>query len=353
MKRFSQRSLLALVVLWSLTACSTTTGSPVSTEPESYEKTLPFREGFSLLQLNDLEWSSFTDIAHQKDYLTHLISWAKATSNSQILDLILLNGNSFSLADKTVVKNLLDCLEAFAVPFAFVWGNDDLQGSYRLADLETALKNCPHAVYANPMDSVTGNSNYEITLRDNGTARYALYAFDSSGYDLSGVPLRYDNACIRADQVAWLERQASYVGPVPSLGFLSLAPLEFSNAYEGRNYNKMVFEKNGAITTPSGNSTLLSRITRLNFKGLFFGQDHANDFVLDLQGLRVGYGVKSGSEKGFATSPTQSYLLGGESKSVQILGGSLYTLSASGDFSLDHLYLQDDGAYTLVKERYQ
>ena len=73
---------------------------------------------------------------------------------------------------------------------------------------------------------------------------------------------------------------------------------------------------------------------------------------MDVSGISLGYGVKSSTEKGYATSSARTYLSGGKEKSLQILGGSLYKLQQSGAFSLEHLYLQDDEAYTLVKERH-
>ena len=350
MRPFFGRVSLTFITLFSLLSCSG--NRSISTRSESREKSLTFREGFSLLLLNDLDWSALSDIDHQKDYLRHLIAEAKINADHSTLDLIFLNGNSFYRANKKVVKQLLSSLEDSSVPFAINWGNDDRQGDYRYSDLLEALSACPHALYSSSKEAISGSNDFVIRLDENGTPRFALFALDSNGYDVSGVPLRYAASAIKKEQVDWLEEEAKNLALAPALGFTSTAPKEFARYVEEKTYTKLSFEQLGAIETPEDSSPLLERIQTLNFKGFFFGHDHPNDFVMDVSGISLGYGVKSSTEKGYATSSARTYLSGGKEKSLQILGGSLYKLQQSGAFSLEHLYLQDDEAYTLVKERH-
>jgi hypothetical protein len=129
---------------------------------------------------------------------------------------------------------------------------------------------------------------------------------------------------------------------------------EWQEVYEKKAYSKKAFEQNEKFC-PSENASDFFPVAKAhNVKGLFCGHDHSNDLTMTYEGVVLGYGVKSGTELSFGVSKTRTYLPSGqaEAKPLQLIGGSLSLLHGDGTFDLKHLYVQEDGLYSVVEETF-
>jgi 3',5'-cyclic AMP phosphodiesterase CpdA len=335
--------------LFSLSGCA-------KSEPalEDYVSTLPFVENFSVLQLTDLHWSTLTDRPKQKEYLTAVISAAKLASPNGNVDLLMITGDCTLLGSKEVAKDLFDFLASFHISFGVSWGNHDRQSAYSMEWLDSLLSSYPNSLYKDLDDNVTGRSNYVISLQDSGKSKWQIYSLDSGSYEPSSTPLRYSYDHIRTDQSAWFVKEADKASNVPSLVYFHIPTREWQEVYENKSYSKVAFEKNERIWASENESDFFRTAKSHNVKGLFCGHDHSNDLTLTYEGVVLGYGVKSGKELSFGTSPTRTYVPAGtsEKKPLQLIGGSLSVLHGDGTFDLKHLYVQDDRLYTVVEETY-
>lgn len=345
-KRSSLRAFFSLGV-WVLSSCG-----PGTPSLKDYQKTLSFREGFSLLQLTDIHWSFSTDRPREKAYLNALFSAAKANAEGQTIDLVMITGDSTMLTNKEITKDLFDTIAAWGVPFAVTWGNHDRQAYYPLSWVESLLASYPNSLYLAPKDEVTGESNYVINLVANSTVAWQIYALDSGSYQQSGTPLHYDYDTLSDSQTSWYKEEAAAANKCPSLAYFHIPTRDWLDLYDAQKYTKCKWEKNEAFFCSESESPFLASALANNMKGLFCGHDHANDLTMSYGGLVLGYGVKTGSELYDAKSPSRTYTHAGETLPLELIGASLVSLHAGGTFDLDHLYLQKDSDYTLVKERY-
>jgi 3',5'-cyclic AMP phosphodiesterase CpdA len=347
-KRFFLRAFLLLGGL-SLSSC--VQGEVALSD---YARSLDFRDGFSLLQLTDIHWSYSTDRVKSKAYLNALFSAAKANADSKKIDLILISGDSTMLSSKEITQDLFDFLAGWGVPFTVTWGNHDRQGTYPFSWLESLVSSYKNSLYVPLQDQVDGEGNAVINLNEAGALKWQIYTLDSGSYAQSGTPLRYDYGTLSENQAAWFEKEATLAGKVPSLVFFHIPTRDWQDVYAGGKESKSKWEKNEAICSSEDESPFFAKALANNVKGLFCGHDHSNDLTMTYQGVVLGYGVKTGSELYSAKSPLRTYVPTGTSASepLHLIGGSLLTLHEGGAFDLDHLYLQDDAAYTLVKERY-
>lgn len=345
-KRSLARAFLLLLPL-ALSSCGS---QEVSLS--DYRRTLAFREGFSILQLSDIHWSFSTDRIREKAYLNALFNSAKENADSQTIDLVMITGDSTLLSNKEITKDLFDTVANWGVPFALTWGNHDRQGYYPFSWLEELVSSYPNSLYVSLEDTVPGNGNYVIDLLSGATTAWQIYALDSGSYQQSGTPLRYDYATLSDAQTSWYEKEANLANKCPSLAYFHIPTRDWLDVYEGKKDSKRKWEKNEGIYCSEKESSFFLSASEHNMKGLFCGHDHSNDLTMTYRGVVLGYGVKTGTELYYTTSSSRSYVSGGETHPLSLIGGSLVSLHSSGSFDLDHLYLQKDNPSTLVKERY-
>jgi len=317
-----------------------------------YRRSLPFREGFSILQLSDIHWSFSTDRVQEKAYLNILYSSARENADSKTIDLVVITGDSTFLSNKEITKDLFDTIANWGVPFALTWGNHDRQGYFSFSWLESLVASYANSLYVSLEDNIPGDGNYVIDLMSGATTAWQIYALDSGSYQQSETPLRYDYGTISDAQTNWYEKESDLANKCPSLAYFHIPTRDWLDVYEGGKDSKRKWEKNEAIFCSEKESSFFLSASHCNMKGLFCGHDHSNDLTMTYNGIVLGYGVKTGAEFNYATSSSRTYLSGGETHPLSLIGASLVALHSSGRFDLDHLYLQKDAQSTLVKERY-
>ena len=110
---------------------------------DKYIATMEYHEGFKILQLTDIHWSTGTDESYSKKYLKALID--EVIKEKGDIDLIEFTGDTYMLSDVDTVKNFINFMEGINIPYAMVWGNHDREGVYSLdwlADQHRKAKNC-------------------------------------------------------------------------------------------------------------------------------------------------------------------------------------------------------------------
>lgn len=320
----------------------------------AYLSELPFQENFSLLQLSDLHWSITTDFAKQKAYLDAVYSAAKAASGNQRVSLLVLTGDLFLLATKATAKTLLDEIASWGVPFTFCWGNHDRQNDFSPSWLETLLSSYPLSLYRALDDTLSGLGNGVINLNENGKTLWQIYTLDSHGNEQSSVPLKYSYGHIDSAQVEWFKKEADLAHNVPSLAYCHVPLAEFKAFVEARDYTTLEGEKNIGIYSSEKDADFFTNAKAHNVKGIFFGHDHGNDLTMLHDGVKIGYGLKTGRELSYASSASRTYALAGTGVShpLDLTGGSLSILHGDGSYSLKHVYVMDETNYPSVVEEF-
>lgn len=212
MKRIISLVLLVALIA-SLASCSATDKSRAY-EVDDYRTTMEFHDDFKILQLTDIHLGIESDVENQ-------LGLVKKAINDANPDLIILTGDNFMYASKSVVDALIgtvnnECrlltekngrLSKFAVTF----GNHDNQGDYPRYYINEVIKSftAPDGEeieqgkygafvdYEN--DNLFGLTNYFIDLvdaRDKSTnevdVKYRIHIIDSNTYHFMGFKYDYD-----------------------------------------------------------------------------------------------------------------------------------------------------------------
>jgi 3',5'-cyclic AMP phosphodiesterase CpdA len=366
MKNHLERAFVLLPLVF-LCSCGAAKNPDISAYFNQEE--LTFHEGYKVLQLTDIHWSSNTDVLTQGAYLQAVVKAADP-------DFVMITGDCLLGATTATAQAIVGVFESFEKPFAVTWGNHDREGEYSPRWLSNLFKNAKNSFYNEVDDNVFGRSNYVISLKDSTTGKPAwnLYSIDSNSYPESQNGLYYNYDIIHDDQIAWFEKAAAASASqnggnaVPALAYFHIPLWEWSYAFikDQKGLIGEVLESSANSFAPAElqqaykeagisdgvrfwpgyrQTTFFDVGVKAGVKGFFCGHDHSNDWGTSYTSTAgtayVGYGVKSGKELYYAHS---------EKRGWDIIGGSLTTLHANGKFDLTHYYVQTDSAYTVHTE---
>lgn len=297
---------------------------------------------YKILQLTDLHFG-FGILSKKQDTLamnavTTLIKKAKP-------DLILLTGDSIfpyllkagTLNNKKQAKKLVSFMDGFQVPYAFLFGNHDIElGSNGNKDeISDIIINGKYSIFHKGEPALTGVGNYMIKLLDKEEQlRLALVILDSNMYGNGWFFSGFDS--IHHDQTTWcmeeLKKLKEQNNALKALAFFHMPLPEFKQAYEKMKLgDKHVIYNFGNI----GESNDYFGITKFrpNFfeeavkndiiKGIFCGHDHLNTLSLTYQGIMMTYGM-SIDFLGYS----------GIQKKYTQRGGTLITINSDNSFNV-------------------
>ncbi len=270
-------------------------------------------------------------------------------------DLIVLTGDIiYGEADDngTLWMEMCDRLDSYGIPWAAVFGNHDNESAMGVLWQIEYLTACQHSLFR--QGDVTGNSNYNIVVRQGGEAKYLLYFLDSNGcrqIDHPGEGIQADNpdldliqqkAGIYPDQIDWMTESAEKIFAsagkrLPVMSFFHIPPKALENAfteYYGIDVSK---EKHVEFDDDSDFGGVLEYSVKIDRDmaffdaaqsigtvGMFFGHEHVNDASVVYEGIRLTFGLKTG---------THTYWRSGH------VGGTQITLSETdGGFEVTHLF---------------
>ena len=215
-------------------------------------------------------------------------------------DLVMLTGDViYGKPAEQSLRDVLDAVAAFNVPFGIVFGNhDDEQGLDRAALLRIAQTYPTNVTRTEP--GIHGSSNYVLTLaRHDGTDTAAvIYAIDSNAYSqIEGVK-GYDY--VRSDQVEWYRRTSRTLTaanggkPLPAYAFFHIPLPEYDEAVTGGEA-ALIGTRKERVCAPALNSGLFAAMKECgDVRATFAGHDHNNDYAVLWHGILLAYGRYSG-----------------------------------------------------------
>ncbi|MBQ7931075.1 MAG: metallophosphoesterase [Clostridia bacterium] len=237
-----------------------------------------------------------------------------------------------------------DVMDSLGVPWAFVWGNHDNESARGVSWQIERLSRCRNCIFRR--GNVTGNSNYAIRLTENGDERAMLVFLDTNGCRVVGnrwAPeegmsepnpdegLLEHRESIADDQCAWY-RDLMADRDIPSYAFFHVPPHQVDAVYDRYNSGRKPFVCDqpgdfGEINDIGGDHACLNpdfweTAKAANCRGMFVGHDHRNNGSFMHDGIRITFGLKTGSHV---------------SHKSDLLGGTLIRLKDDG-FSVEHIY---------------
>ena len=244
---------------------------------------------FKILQLSDIHLS-------QSDNHEEHFAVLKRTIKAAEPDLIVLNGDIFTFADKHVVNKVFSFIDEQKIPWTYTFGNHDDQGYYAdnyIPRLLTSGK-YTHAIMRNlEDDDVTGRVNFVINLNDKNDPGhktvYQVYILDSHSYNFTTMEYDY----LKKDQIDWYERVVKY--STKELGGGSVIPssmymhIGFPETVKIWDQSKPASEQEGLIIgdmeewsgSPDKDPGFFKKLVELgSTQSVHVAHDHANDSVM-------------------------------------------------------------------------
>ena len=279
-----------------LTSCKGT----VHYKEEKYEIPVQWNDrtkDFRILQLCDIHLSQSDPFEERHMKMLH-----KTISDANP-NLIVLNGDSFTFADKGVVTKLFSFIDSYDIPWTFAYGNHDDQGYYSDTYIQEILGTkqlFKNVKFVNLQDDdVTGRSNFVINIyerKKNSADEYEskdlfqVYLFDSHSYNFKTMD--YDS--IKQDQIDWYERMVNHetakVGSVvPSAMYFHIPLPEFFDAWNAAKEGKPnatvlmgTTDEFGGGPLPESDTHLFDKVEQLGSTiAISCAHDHVNDSVIN------------------------------------------------------------------------
>lgn len=266
-------------------------------------KGLRFREDgtFKIVQFTDLHWTN----GGEQDLLTQDLMRRLLAEERPDLAVVtgdLLSGGGCDDPLWSWRQAVLP-LEEAKIPWAFVFGNHDDEGSCDRAALMALSREMEHCLAVEGPDEIPGVGNYRLVVRRSGAAGdeaqkerpgAVLYFIDSQTYAPEAIG---GWGWITHEQAAWCrstaKAHASDVGPdVPALCFLHIPVPEYDDAWRA---GGCVGMKGEDVCAPKINTGFFSSLFEAGeVIGVFAGHDHVNDYIGRHFGIYLAYGKVTG-----------------------------------------------------------
>ena len=346
---------------------------------------MDYHQGFNILQLTDIHWNINSSTYESKNYLSKVLAEAdahvKATQDASAkIDLVELTGDMFMLSNSYEVTDFVKFFEKkseeYGFKYASIWGNHDRHGQYHPNWLADQFRKAKNSLYYEPNDNLYGRSNFMINLMDGANVKWQIANLDS-GASFSESPLSpfRDYDYIRKDQTQWwLAEHAAAGANVPGIAYYHIPQDEnlkmCDDIHKDGATNKHKFFKLEDFAD-NGNeeyaSDFIDVAIKNNLKGAFMGHAHNVDWTVEMTDtdtgntLKLGLGVKTGIELYYAhidvnsTDPAMregldsiAGSLPSDTKTFDLIGASLVTITDDANFDLEHLYLNERASNDFV-----
>ena len=255
-------------------------------------------------------------------------------------DLITLTGDN-AWSTQAYLK-LIDCVDAFGIPWAPVMGNHDGQGTHSEFWCAYQLDNAENCLWKfGPADM--GYGNYIINIEENGEVVHTLFMMDTHSdtpyTDENGAETNsYDH--LWENQIEWYEWavkgiEATEGKQIESTVFMHIPPYEVkqiideyydeeADAYTdpyADTASGLIHDENGS---PLFNNHFTDKAIALgSTKNIFFGHDHTNTASVLYDGVRLTYTLKLGK---------------GCYYEEDMQGGTVIRVDSDGTVDFEHIY---------------
>jgi Calcineurin-like phosphoesterase len=172
------------------------------------------------------------------------------------------------------------------LPWGAVFGNHDDEGSANRSQLMAAMQQLPGCLSIPGPANVSGVGNFVLPVFEDDQPAANLYFLDSNGY-ADRIPKQYD--WIKQDQIDWYLRADHRL---PALMFFHIPLPEYDTVWD---FGKCTGSKFEPVCSPIFNSGLFNALKSAgDVMGTFVGHDHTNDYVGEMDGIRLCYGRATG-----------------------------------------------------------
>ncbi len=303
---------------------------------------MPVDRQLKILQLTDLHLG-FGILSRRAD--TYAMKAIEMLIQKTSPDLIVLTGDSiFPFIPKTGTRNnikqankLVAFLDSFKIPYAFVFGNHDIEmGSIGNHDqIAEIIRGGNYSLFSKGDKNLYGVGNYIIKLKNiKNELVSTLVMLDSNMYGDGWFFSGFD--CIHSDQIEWcmdrLSRLKEQKKDLSALAFFHMPLAEYKIAYEKMKlgdksvtYNfGSIGEKDDYFGISKNKCDFFERALQNGIiKAMFCGHDHYNTLSLTYKGIMLTYGMSIDylGYKGIKKRYTQR-------------GGTLITINQDGSFGV-------------------
>lgn len=333
---------------------------------------LPEKESIRLLQLTDIQLQNTYGARNQvrktqtrnaffngmsKDHDIRAWQYVDEAVERAKPDIIVVTGdNIYGELDDTGKMWLEFCekMDSYGIPWLTVFGNHDNESAKGVLWQTEQLQKSEHCIFKR--GDVTGNCNYSVLIRSGGKASFVFYMLDSNGCktipsnpgegmmpDNVDIDLITQTSGIYRDQLKWMKdskeaADATY-GSLPALLFYHIPSGEAGMAAKAKypdSYNKYPFyptldgdsgvsKEEYMVKTFEG---FYDTAKEIGCTGMFVGHQHKLATSIVHDGIRVTYGLKTG---------TYDY------HSPDMLGSVAATLNTeTKDFTVEYLFTEID-----------
>ncbi len=371
--------LLSLSALLLLAACgnSSTSKSSILGE-DTLAVYMPSDRPIRIAQFADLHFGTEGNNYHNnrvertKAYMQYIVDTEKP-------DLIVCSGDNIMTTGVEHLKEFVDLMESYKIPWTFIYGNHDAESTaagYCKRDLSTFL--CTYETeyllydtgYIDESNNRYGNFSISVLNHDGSELLGAVILMDGGSYDSSVSS--YDS--ITEGQIAWYESEIDRLdelytgeGTMPSMVFSHIQLPEYFTAYKaaltGDGAEFIIEEK---LTSLEMNSVRKGGPTNVNTGffdtmkkkestvAFFCGHEHVVGFQVEMDGIVLGFGPQTGFSTLFADNdmPRRTYIYCFDEnfdftticceEDVSDIG-----LCYTGTFDSDGEYDEASGTYTL------
>ena len=273
-------------------------------------------------------------------------------------DLIVLTGdNVYGEFDDlgTSLELLIEHIDSYKIPWTLCYGNHDNETILGATWQNEQYEKSEYCMFKRGSDEAEGNGNFTIGITVNNKLREVIYMLDGHGCVNSSKEERvYSKAGIYDGQLNWIKNTASRInkandGVSPkSLAFEHYALRALGDALQAYGYTSIkndfyssdgssskfkvvnIESDNGDYGTinedPSfidGDYVFFNLLKNIGCEGVFFGHNHENSCSVEYKGIRLTYGVKTGTY---------------DSHDKNLLGGTLISLKNDGSLSVEPIY---------------
>ncbi len=333
--------IIAAVMLIGMSACKAKVEYTVTEGESGADFVIEFPEGkdIKILQITDTQIQNYgvgrneNRIAQTTgafftnaptDHQTRVWQYMDEAVEKAGADLIVLTGDNIYGEmddDGKTWTQLIKRLDSYKTPWLLVFGNHDNESNKGVMWQIEQIQNSKYGIFK--QGSVTGNCNYNVLVKQGGMAKYLFYMLDTNGcrviesnpgeaMDPNNIDI--DKICqtqgIFPDQLDWIKESSQSVfetyGKVPVMTFMHIPPKESAQAVLEKYpsvYSSVTFrpdmegdtgkssEKYGGF---SGEG-FWSLCKEIGCKGMFVGHQHKIATSIICDGIRVTYGLKTGT----------------------------------------------------------
>lgn len=235
-------------------------------------------------------------------------------------DLIIVGGDTVLTAWNDIcTQQFCDFIEEFEIPWAPVFGNHDYEGRADKAKLAEIYENAEHCLFKSGPEGMNGMGNYIVNITRNNEVVYSLFMLDDGQYRV--VDGQITDGGVGENQIEWYKWAVDGINrtsgkAVPNMAFMHVAVpeyLQFENNFE------MGMRGEGTCTAKE-NDGFFNVFKENGGTHMFAGHDHNNNFVTELDGVKMAYMTKSSYNCYFT---------------FKALGGTLLTLDKNNNVNIE------------------